>query len=149
MYNHIPTQLPAMGMVRQAATRKFGLAPKGKKEPFKWTQVVFFALAYGVHNQGYCHLVVASMAVVMFGGMCRYNDASHLRWRNVTIESDGVSFHLSFEKRKNAQFMQGNRVTVAVVTEGPVCPLMLLRMMMLHTGDQMMRLCLGASMGDW
>jgi hypothetical protein len=101
LYNHLPNQSPAVSMVRQAATRKFGFTPKGKKEPFQWTQVVSFALAYGVHNQGYCHLVVASMAVVMFGGMCMYNDVSRFRWRSVTIEPDGRSFHLSFEKRKN------------------------------------------------
>jgi hypothetical protein len=58
------------------------------------------------------------MTVVMFGGMCKYDDASRLRWRNVQLEPDGSSFHLSFEKRKNAQFRQGNRVTVAVVTSG-------------------------------
>ena len=66
-------------MVRQAATRKFGLTPKGRKEPFQWSQVVSIALAHGVQNQGYCHLVVATMAVVMFGAMCRYNDAICLR----------------------------------------------------------------------
>ena len=38
-----------------------------------------FALAYGVHNQGYCHMVVAAMSVVVFGAMCRYNDASMQR----------------------------------------------------------------------
>jgi len=73
------------------------------------------------------------MALMMSGGKCRYNDASRLRWRNVTIEPDGSNFHLSFEERKNAKFRQGNRVTVAATSEGPVCPLMLLRMMMLHT----------------
>jgi hypothetical protein len=70
----------------------------------------------------------------MFGGMRRYNDASRLNWRNVTIEPDGISFHISFEKRKNAQFMHGNRVPVTAATEGPLCPLKLLRMKMLHTG---------------
>ncbi len=64
--------------------------------------MVSFALAYGMHNKGYYYLVVASMAVVMFGGMCRYNDASRLRWRNIKFEYDGTSFHLSFERRKNA-----------------------------------------------
>ena len=101
MYNHLPTQPPAVSMWRETATRKFGLTPKGRKKPFQWTQMVSFALAYRVHNQGYCHLVVASMAVVMFGGMCMYNDVSRFRWRSVTIEPDGRSFHLSFEKRKN------------------------------------------------
>ncbi len=109
-------------MVRQAATRKFGLTPKGRKEPFQWASVVFFALEYGVRNLGYCHLVVASMAVVMFGGMCRYDDASRLRWRNVEFEPNRISFHISFDKRKSAQFKQGNRVIVVAATSGPVCP---------------------------
>jgi hypothetical protein len=52
MYNHLPTQSPAVSMVRQAATRKFALTPKGRKDPFQWTQVVSFALVYGMHNQG-------------------------------------------------------------------------------------------------
>ena len=80
-------------MVRQATSRKFGLTPKGRKEPFQWAQVVAFALEYGVNNRGYCHLIVASIAVVMFGGICRYDDASRLRWRNVQFEQDGSSFH--------------------------------------------------------
>jgi len=80
-------------------------------------------------------LVVASTAVVMFGGMCIYDDASRLRWRNVRFEPDGVSFHLSFEKRKNAKSMQGNRVTVVAAISGPVCPLKLLEMMKRHTGE--------------
>ena len=93
-----------------------------------------FALAYAVHNQGYCRMVVASIEVVMFGAMCKYNDANRLRWRNVEITPDGRSFILSFEKRKNAQFRQGNKVTVGAATKGPVCPLKLLRMIGLHTG---------------
>ena len=136
LHHHLPTQSPTVGMVRQAATRKFGLTPKGRKEPFQWAQVVAFALEFGVRNRGYCHLVVASMAVVMFGGMCRYDDASHLRWRNVKFDSDGSCFHLSFEKRKNAQFRQGNRVTVAAATSGPVCPFKLLEMLYVHTGRE-------------
>ncbi len=66
-------------MARQSTSRKFGLTPKGRKEPFQLDQVVASALEYGVNNWGYCHLVVASMAVVMFGGMCTYDDASRLR----------------------------------------------------------------------
>ena len=60
--------------------------------------MVFFALVYGVHNQGYFHLVAASMAVVMFAEMCRYNDASRLRWRDVKFEPAGTSSHLKREK---------------------------------------------------
>ncbi len=59
--------------------------------------------AYGVRHQGYCHLVVATMALVMFGGMCRYDDASGLLWRNVRFGEDGSAFEITFDKRKNAQ----------------------------------------------
>ncbi len=36
MHEHLPTQSATVGMVRQAATRKFRLTPKGRKEPFQW-----------------------------------------------------------------------------------------------------------------
>jgi hypothetical protein len=84
------------------------------KEPFEWENVVLFAEAYGVrHQAGYCHLVVASMAVLMFGAMCRYDDASGLRWRNLRFVEDGSGFEITFEKRKNAHYRQGNKVLVA------------------------------------
>ncbi len=104
LFDHEPTQSPAVCLVRGAAMRKFGPNPKNHKEPFEWDQVVSFVEAYGVRYQGYCHLVVVTMAVVMFGGMCRYDDASGLLWRNVRFEEDGSGFELSFDKRKNAQY---------------------------------------------
>jgi len=79
-------------------------------------------------------MVVATMVVVMLGAMCRYNDVSRLRWRNVKIEDDKSCFHITFEKRKNAHFMQGNKVTVVVVPQGGVCPRKLLLMLRAHTG---------------
>jgi len=91
-------------MVRQAAARNFGLNPKGRKEPFQWAQVVAFAQAYASQHQGYCHLEVASMAVIMFVATCRYTDVSRLRWRYAKLEHAGNCFHLTFEKRKNLQF---------------------------------------------
>ncbi len=78
LQHHLPTQSPTVGMVRQASSRKFGLTPKERKEPFQWAEVVAFALEYGINNMGYVHLVVTSMAVVMFGGMCKYDDAISL-----------------------------------------------------------------------
>ena len=59
--------------------RKFGLNPKNRKEPFAWDNVVLFAEAYKVRQQGYWHLVVASMAVIMFGAVCRYDDAPGMK----------------------------------------------------------------------
>jgi hypothetical protein len=135
LYNHLPT----VGMVRQVAARKFGLTPDARKDPFHGAQVVAFAQAYGVQYQGYCHFVVASMAVIMFGAMCRYNDASRLRWRNAKLKQDGSCFHLTFEKRKNTKntlFKQGNMVTMGAAPQGQVCPLKLLRIMQLYTGGE-------------
>ena len=74
---------------------------KNRKEPFEWDQVVDFEVAYGVRHQGYFHLVVATMAVVMYGGMCRYDDASGLLWSNIRFESDGSGFKITFDKRKS------------------------------------------------
>jgi len=68
--------------------------------------------------------------------MRRYDDASRLRWRNVEFEPSHSSFHLSFEKKKNDQCMQGSRVTVVAATTGPVCPLKLLEMMRLGMGEK-------------
>jgi hypothetical protein len=67
-----------------------------------WGKVVDFAEAYGVRHQGYCHLVVATMAVVMFGGMCRYDDARGLQWRNIRFVEEWSGFEITFDKRKNA-----------------------------------------------
>jgi hypothetical protein len=71
LFSHEPTQPPAVCLVREAAIRRFGLKPKNRKDPFEWAQVVKFAEAYGSRQLGYCHLVVATILVVMFGGMCR------------------------------------------------------------------------------
>ena len=72
--------------------------------------------------------MVATIAVVMFGAMCHYNDVSHLRWRNIRFELDGSSFEITFEMRKNAQFCQGNKVVVAAAKPDPsICRLLLLR----------------------
>ena len=72
--------------------------------------------------------MLATMAVVVFDAVCPYNDVSHLRWRNIKFELDGSSFEITFEKRKNAQFLQGKKVVVAVAKPGvSICPLLLLK----------------------
>jgi hypothetical protein len=101
LFSHEPTQSPAVNIVREAAVRQCGLNPKNRKEPFEWVNVVKFAEAYGARAQGYHHLVVAAISVVMFDGMCRYDDASGLKWRNIRIEADGSAFKITFDKRKN------------------------------------------------
>jgi hypothetical protein len=42
------------------------------------------------------------MAAIMFGGMCRYDDASGRLWSNIRFEADGSAFEITFDKRKNA-----------------------------------------------
>ena len=74
------------------------------------------------------------MAVIMFGAMCRYDDASGLRWRNIRFVEDGSGFEITFEKRKNAQYRQGNKVLVASCPGAVVCPMRLLRQLRVYTG---------------
>jgi hypothetical protein len=42
LFDHEPTQSPAVCLVRGAAMRKCGLNPQKRKEPFEWEQVVSF-----------------------------------------------------------------------------------------------------------
>ncbi len=65
-----------------------------------------FAEAYGVRHKGYCHLVVATIAVVMFGGMCRYDDVSRLLWRTVRF----LENRSGFEFRNHFREVQGYAV---------------------------------------
>ena len=117
---------PEVCMVRTAAARKFDLTAKRAKKHFIWSQLVDFASLYGNQNQGYCHLVVSTMAILSFGAICRYSDFSRLKWKNIEFESDSSSIEITFEIRKNAQFRQGNKVIVSA-TNDVVCPLRLLR----------------------
>ena len=114
--------------------RKSDLNTKNQKEPFEWGKVLDFLEAYGVRHPGYCHSVVATMTVVMFGGMCRYDDASELQWKNIRFVEDGSGFEITFDKRKNAHFRPGNKVLVAANPSATVCPLRLLRELRILTG---------------
>ncbi len=72
--------------------------------------------------------------VIMFGGMCRYDDASGLLWSNIRFEADGSAFEITFDKRKNCQFRQGNKVLVASSPLIAICPVRLLRELKTYTG---------------
>ena len=51
LFNYLPTQSPAAGIMWQAAARNFGQTPKqGKEGAFPMGAVVAFAQAYGVQN---------------------------------------------------------------------------------------------------
>ncbi len=67
LFDHEPTQSSAACVVRSVSMQKFGLNTKNRKKPFEWNQFVDFTKACVVRHQGYCHLVVAAMAVVMLG----------------------------------------------------------------------------------
>jgi hypothetical protein len=62
-------------------------------------------------------IVVAIMAIIFFGFLCRYSDVSRLNWGNVKFESDLSSFEFTFERRENSQFRQDNKVTVAATKD--------------------------------
>ena len=74
------------------------------------------------------------MAVIMFGVMCRYDDASGLKWSNIRFVENGSGFGITFEKRKNCQYRQGNKVLVASCLDAVVCPLRLLLLLKAYTG---------------
>jgi len=110
---------------------------------------VEFAVAHGVRHQGYSHLVVATMAVVMFRGMCRYNDESGLLWSNIRFESDRSGFETTFDKRKNAQFCQVNKALVASSPLMAVCHMRLLRELQISTGGAVFCTCFVGLTVDW
>ncbi len=134
LFSHEPTQSPAVCLMREAAIRRFGLNAKNWKKAFKWAQVVKFAKAYGPRQQGYCHLVVSTIVVVMFGGMCRYDDASGLMWRNLRLEADRSAFEITFDKRKSSQYRQGNKVLVTTLPNAGVRPVRMLQRLRVYTG---------------
>jgi hypothetical protein len=57
-----------------SSPRKFELSPKRMKENVLLFQLVDFAILYEIHNKGYCHLLVATMAILAFEAMCRYSE---------------------------------------------------------------------------
>ncbi len=74
------------------------------------------------------------MAVIMLGAMCRYDDASGLKWQSIRFVENGSGFEITFEKRKSAQYRQGNKVLVASCLDVVVCPLRLLLQLRVYTG---------------
>jgi hypothetical protein len=79
-------------------------------------------------------MMVATMSVVMFGGMCRLDDSLGLLWFNIRFESDESAFEITFDKRKNVRFRQGNKFFVASSPLAAVGPVRLLRELQIFTG---------------
>jgi hypothetical protein len=53
------------------------------------------------------HHVVANMAILSFGAMCRYSGVSRLKWNNIIFEPGSSSFEITFEIRKTHNFDSG------------------------------------------
>ena len=117
LFTSHPNRVPEVCIVRTEAAKRFGLLPKRVKVPFLRFQLVDFALLYGIHNQGYCRLVIATMAILSVGAMCRYSDVSLLKWVDAHFESVLSSFMITFERRKNSHFRQGIKVTIAATND--------------------------------
>jgi len=76
----------------------------------------------------------ATIAVVMFGAMSRYDDATGLMWRYIRFEADGGAFEISFDKRKSCQYRQGNKLLVTALPNVATCPVRMLQRFRIYTG---------------
>ena len=72
--------------------------------------------------------------MIMFGAICRYDDASGIMWRNIRFEADGSAFEITFDKCKNSQFLQGSKVLVAAFPSALVCPVWMFQRLRIYTG---------------
>ena len=66
--------------------------------------------------------------------MCRYDDASGLMWRNIRFEANGNAFEIAFDKRKNYQYRQGNKVLVTALPNASVCLVRMLHRLRVYNG---------------
>ena len=128
LYTHEPTMGQLASFVRNAAMRRLGLAPRSRKTPFTWDDILRFARRFLTSDSPpYCYLVVVTLCAVSFGGMCRFSDAVSLRISSVVFDADSKSVTLSFVKRKNDQYRQGSKVTVSSSGDNCCCPVALLQ----------------------
>ena len=128
LYSHEPTMGQLASFVRNAAMRRLGLAPRSRKTPFTWDNILRFARdRLSSLDPPYCYLVVVTLCDVSFGGMCRFSDAVSLRTSSVVFDTGSNSVTLTFVRRKNDQYRQGSRVTVSASGDACCCPVGLLR----------------------
>ncbi len=66
------------------------------------------------------------MAVVLLAGMCHYDDASRVVWRNGHFEVDGSASEITFIKHKNMLYRKWSKVLVASSLNVVVCLVRLL-----------------------
>ncbi len=117
---------PDFCMVRTTAAIKFGLLSKKFKDTFLWFQLVGFPPYMVTITKVIVTLIVATMAILSFSDMCRYNMLVDLSERIFNFKSNSSSFEITFEITKKARFRRGNNVIV-LATNYVVCPLKPLR----------------------
>jgi hypothetical protein len=81
--------------------------------------------------------------------MCRYDDASGLLLKDLRFVEDGSVFVMTFEKRKNAQYGQGNKVLVSSCPLAIVCPVRLLNQLRTYTEHRRSYTSSGVSTAAW
>jgi integrase len=100
LFEHNPTISPLASFVRAAFARRLGTAPKRRKAPFLWADVMRFATAYLSGSPAYCHLVVVTCCIISFGGMCRFGELVATRPADLVFSNDDCSVTIGFPKRK-------------------------------------------------
>ena len=64
LYTNNPTGAPEVCMVRTATAINVGCLLRESKNPFLCFQLVDFALLYGFHSQGFCHIALATITIL-------------------------------------------------------------------------------------
>ena len=134
MFDHNPTISPLATFVRAAFARRLGTAPKRRKGPFLWADVLRFALAYLSGSPAYCYLVVVTYCVLSFGGMCRFGELVATRPVDLSFSSNDSSVTIEFPKRKNDQYRHGSRVTIVASGHDLICRVRLVRRLLVASG---------------
>ena len=88
LFEHNPTISPLASFVRAAFARRLGTAPRRRKAPFLWVDVMRFATAYLSGSPAYCHLVVVTCCIISFGGMCRFGELVATRPVDLSFSND-------------------------------------------------------------
>jgi hypothetical protein len=128
LFSHEPTMGQLASFVRNAAMRRLGLAPRSRKTPFTWDDILRFARTrLSSDNPPYCYLVVVTLCAVSFGGLCRFSVAVSLRIISVVFDTGSNSVTLSFVRRNNDHYRQGSKVSVSASRDARCCLVALLK----------------------
>jgi len=110
---------PEVCMVRKTTVTKIDLFAKRVKDPFLWFHLVDFTIIYGIHNQGYFHLVVSTIDGIFFFGrhvpMCRFSDVTCLEWSNVRFDPGLHFLKLLLKEEKILNSVNGTRLQLQLL----------------------------------